>query len=74
MQALRLANFLCRPSLHVIQALVIIGNTILNNGQSNAAWTLLGTTTRLAQTLGLHTEKVVVHWPENTRFEARAVW
>ncbi|KAK7591976.1 hypothetical protein V3481_006612 [Fusarium oxysporum f. sp. vasinfectum] len=74
LQALRLANFLFRPSLQAIQALFIIGKTILNNGQPGATWALLGTTTRLAQTLGLHAEKGVAYWPERTRSEARAVW
>ncbi|KAJ5162520.1 hypothetical protein N7492_007912 [Penicillium capsulatum] len=55
--ALRLANFLFRPSLDIIQALLILGNTLQNMGQSDAAWALLGTTVRLAQTMGLHTER-----------------
>ncbi|OQE36170.1 hypothetical protein PENCOP_c012G07379 [Penicillium coprophilum] len=64
--ALRLANFLFRPSLDTIQALLIIGNTLQNMGQSDAAWALLGTTVRLAQTMGLHTERSNVNWPEST--------
>ncbi|KAJ5138149.1 hypothetical protein N7526_004382 [Penicillium atrosanguineum] len=44
--ALRLANFLFRPSLDIIQALLILGNTMQNMGQSDAAWALLGTTVR----------------------------
>ncbi|KAJ5150511.1 uncharacterized protein N7500_010700 [Penicillium coprophilum] len=64
--ALRLANFLFRPSLDTIQALLIIGNTLQNLGQSDAAWALLGTTVRLAQTMGLHTERSNVNWPEST--------
>ncbi|KAJ5150376.1 transcriptional regulator family: Fungal Specific TF [Penicillium capsulatum] len=55
--ALRLANFLFRPSLDIIQALLILGNTLQNMGQSDAAWALLGITVRLAQKMGLHTEK-----------------
>ena len=31
-------------------------NTLQNIGQSDGAWVLLGTTIRLAQALGLHTE------------------
>ncbi|KAJ5569358.1 hypothetical protein N7450_011844 [Penicillium hetheringtonii] len=64
--ALRLANFLFRPSLDIIQALLIVGNTLQNMGQSDAAWALLGTTTRLAQTMGLHTERSTIHWPKST--------
>ncbi|KAL4981485.1 fungal-specific transcription factor domain-containing protein [Aspergillus falconensis] len=73
-QALRLANFLFRPSLDVVQSLLILGNTLQNNGQSDAAWALLGTTVRLAQTLGLHTEKGISHWPEHARRKAKSLW
>ncbi|OJJ06738.1 hypothetical protein ASPVEDRAFT_140590 [Aspergillus versicolor CBS 583.65] len=73
-QALRLANFLLRPSLDVVQALLILGNTLQNNGQSDAAWALLGTTVRLAQTLGLHTERGISHWPEHAKQKAKLLW
>lgn len=43
-------------------------------GQSDAAWALLGTTIRLAQTMGLHTERSTVHWPEQVRMKARNLW
>lgn len=43
-------------------------------GQSDAAWAFLGTTIRLAQTMGLHTEKSTVHWPENVRKKAKTLW
>jgi hypothetical protein len=72
--ALRLANFLFRPSLDTIQALLIIGNTLQNMGQSDAAWALLGTTVRLAQTIGLHTERSTTHWPEYVRAKAKSLW
>ncbi|KAJ5684872.1 uncharacterized protein N7477_001217 [Penicillium maclennaniae] len=72
--ALRLANFLFRPSLDIVQALLILGNTLQNMGQSDAAWALLGTTVRLAQTMGLHTERSTIHWPENVRNKARTLW
>ncbi|KAJ5563800.1 hypothetical protein N7513_000042 [Penicillium frequentans] len=72
--ALRLANFLFRPSLDAIQALLIVGNTLQNTGQSDAAWALLGTTVRLAQTMGLHTERSTIHWPEYVRTKARKLW
>ncbi|KAL4814949.1 fungal-specific transcription factor domain-containing protein [Aspergillus spinulosporus] len=73
-QALRLANFLFRPSLDIVQSLLILGNTLQNNGQSDAAWALLGTTVRLAQTLGLHTERGISHWPEHARQKAKSLW
>ncbi|KAJ5768773.1 hypothetical protein N7520_003332 [Penicillium odoratum] len=72
--ALRLANFLFRPSLDVIQALLIIGNTLQNMAQSDAAWALLGSTVRLAQTMGLHTEKSTSYWPEYLRAKAKKLW
>ncbi|XHG08028.1 hypothetical protein AWENTII_011156 [Aspergillus wentii] len=73
-QALRLANFLFRPSMDIIQSLLILGNTLQNNGQSDAAWALLGTTVRLAQTLGLHTEKSISHWPDCVKSKAKTLW
>lgn len=60
--------------MDIIQALLIIGNTLQNNGQSDAAWALLGTTVRLAQTLGLHTEKSVAHLPDHVKYKARKLW
>lgn len=45
-----------RPSLDAVQTLLILGNTLQNIGQSDGAWILLGTTVRLSQALGLHTE------------------
>ncbi|UKZ54403.1 hypothetical protein TrVGV298_008211 [Trichoderma virens] len=55
-KALQLANYMLRPSLDAVQTLLILGNTLQNIGQSDGAWVLLGTTVRLAQALGLHTE------------------
>ncbi|KAL3493378.1 hypothetical protein BJX62DRAFT_235450 [Aspergillus germanicus] len=72
--ALRLANFLFRPSLDAVQALLILGNTLQNNGQSDAAWALLGTTVRLAQTLGIHTERGIAHWPEHAKQKGKSLW
>ncbi|KAL4863534.1 hypothetical protein BDV12DRAFT_202008 [Aspergillus spectabilis] len=73
-QALRLANFLFRPSLDVVQSLLVLGNTLQNNGQSDAAWTLLGTTVRLAQTLGIHTNRGITRWPEHAKWKAKSLW
>ncbi|KAL4893626.1 phenylacrylic acid decarboxylase [Aspergillus ambiguus] len=73
-QALRLANFLFRPSCDTIQTLLILGNTIQNNGQSDAAWALLGTTVRLAQTMGMHTERSIAYLPEQMRSKAKSIW
>lgn len=53
-QSLRLANFLLRPTLECVQTFLLLGNVMQNAMQPEAAWILLGTTTRLAQSLGLH--------------------
>ncbi|KAF2727485.1 hypothetical protein EJ04DRAFT_136883 [Polyplosphaeria fusca] len=53
-QALRLACFTSRPTLIGIQALVMIGPYLTNSGRFLDAWTLFGTTVRLAQAIGLH--------------------
>ncbi|KAK5991489.1 hypothetical protein PT974_09772 [Cladobotryum mycophilum] len=55
-EALRLANFMLRPSFDVVQALLVIGNCLQDYGQSDGSWVLLGTTVRLAQAMGLHTQ------------------
>ncbi|KAF2027732.1 hypothetical protein EK21DRAFT_71311, partial [Setomelanomma holmii] len=54
MQALRLASFMHRPSLLCIQALIMIGPYLTNSGRFLDAWTLFGTTIRLAHSIGLH--------------------
>ncbi|KAI9048008.1 hypothetical protein LZ554_007806 [Drepanopeziza brunnea f. sp. 'monogermtubi'] len=51
---LRLANYLIRPSLESLQALVILGFVLANDMKAEASWALLGLTCRLAQALGLH--------------------
>ncbi|GES66816.1 phenylacrylic acid decarboxylase [Aspergillus terreus] len=73
-QALRLANFLFRPSLDTIQTMLILGNTLQNDGQSDAAWAQLGTTVRLAQTMGLHTERSIAYLPQNIQSKAKTLW
>ena len=73
-KALRLANFLFRPSLDIIQTLLILGNTLQNHGQSDAAWAQLGTTVRLAQTMGLHTERSIAYLPLYIQSKAKALW
>ncbi|KAF2875925.1 hypothetical protein BDV95DRAFT_603321 [Massariosphaeria phaeospora] len=54
MQALRLASFMHKPTLLGIQALIMIGPYLTNSGRFLDAWTLFGTTIRLAQSIGLH--------------------
>lgn len=50
----RLANFMLRPNLQTLQALLLVQNVMQNAGQPDAAWCLLGTLIRLAQSIGLH--------------------
>lgn len=73
-QCLRLANFLFRPSLETIQALVVLGTVLQNDGQSDGAWALLGLTVRLAQCLGLHTDRNVRTLPEEVQRKRKDVW
>ena len=54
MQALRIGSFMSRPTLLGIQALVMMGPYLTNSGRFLDAWTLFGTTIRLAQSIGLH--------------------
>ncbi|KAI0180102.1 fungal-specific transcription factor domain-containing protein [Hypoxylon sp. FL1284] len=51
---LRLGNFLLRPNLDSIQALLLTGFCLLNDMKAEASWALIGMTCRLAQSLGLH--------------------
>ncbi|KAF2678841.1 hypothetical protein K458DRAFT_394485 [Lentithecium fluviatile CBS 122367] len=54
MQALRMASFMHKPTLLGIQALIMIGPFLTNSGRFLDAWTLFGTTIRLAHSIGLH--------------------
>ncbi|RMZ68569.1 fungal specific transcription factor [Pyrenophora seminiperda CCB06] len=54
MQALRLSSFMHKPSLLAIQVLVMIGKYLTNTGKYLDAFTLFGTTIRLAHAIGLH--------------------
>lgn len=54
MQALRISSFMHKPSLMAIETLIMIGPFLSNSGRFLDAWTLFGTTVRLAQAIGLH--------------------
>jgi hypothetical protein len=56
-EALQLANSLMRPTLHCVQAKLLIGLVLQNDMRPQAAWMLLGATVRMAQSLGLHKAK-----------------
>ena len=52
MQCLRLASFMNRPTLLVIEALVMMGPYLTNSGKFLDASALYGGTVRLAQSIG----------------------
>ncbi|GAB7365100.1 hypothetical protein MBLNU230_g6190t1 [Neophaeotheca triangularis] len=54
MQALRQGSFMNQPTLLGIQALVMLGPYLTNSGRFLDAWTLFGTTIRMAHSIGLH--------------------
>lgn len=53
-ECLRLANLFGTPSEATIQTLLMIELTIANDGNPGMAWSLLGTTSQNAQSIGLH--------------------
>ncbi|KAF2835129.1 hypothetical protein M501DRAFT_942576 [Patellaria atrata CBS 101060] len=53
-ECLRLTNFLSHVTVRNIQTLLILGNVISNNMNAGVAWSILGLTIRLSQSLGLH--------------------
>ncbi|KAI1387611.1 c6 zinc finger domain-containing protein [Hypoxylon trugodes] len=48
-------DYLARPSKETIQTLLILGNVLQDDMKPQAAWALVGTTIRLAQSLGMNT-------------------
>lgn len=52
MQALRIASFMNRPTIHAIQTLVMMGPYLTNSGKFLDASALFGLTVRLAQSVG----------------------
>lgn len=54
MQALRISSFMHKPSLLAVESLIMIGPFLCNSGRFLDAWTLFGTTIRVAQAIGLH--------------------
>ncbi|KFY96814.1 hypothetical protein V500_02296 [Pseudogymnoascus sp. VKM F-4518 (FW-2643)] len=63
---LRAANFFYTADTDQIQALLLLGNCIRNNTNTNAAWILMGTTIRLAQSIGLHDTSASQGSPSST--------
>ncbi|KAK3115378.1 hypothetical protein LTR53_005325 [Teratosphaeriaceae sp. CCFEE 6253] len=54
MQALRMSSYMHQPTLLSIQAMVMMGPYLTNSGRFLDAWTLFGTTVRMAHAIGLH--------------------
>ncbi|CAG8012794.1 unnamed protein product, partial [Penicillium nalgiovense] len=55
-QCLRASNFFNNTNMNQIQAKALIGNCLRNNLDTNSAWILMGSTIRLAQSIGLREE------------------
>ncbi|CZR54315.1 uncharacterized protein PAC_04199 [Phialocephala subalpina] len=53
-QCLSYADYLMHPTIECLEALLVLGNVLQNLMRPQAAWILLGTTSRIAQSLGLH--------------------
>ncbi|KAF2430302.1 hypothetical protein EJ08DRAFT_589314 [Tothia fuscella] len=53
-ECLRIVNYLSHSTIVDIQNLLVLGNVISNNMNAGVAWALLGLTSRLAQSQGLH--------------------
>lgn len=49
-----MANFLTRPTFLCIQTLLILCHVLQTDMKPESAWILLGTTVRMAQSIGLH--------------------
>ncbi|KAH8653179.1 fungal-specific transcription factor domain-containing protein [Tricladium varicosporioides] len=74
---LRLSNFLIRPSLEALQALLILGFVLANDMKAEASWALIGLTCRLAQALGLHRgphESARITQPTANDLPRRKLW
>ena len=50
---LRLARYTANASIQIVQTLILVGLQAQNAGRSDEAWSLLGLTFRLAQSLGM---------------------
>lgn len=53
-QCLGYADYLSHPTVECLETLLVVGNVLQNLMKPQAAWILLGTTSRIGQSLGLH--------------------
>jgi hypothetical protein len=58
----------------IIQTILILCHTLQNNGQSDTAWVWVGTVVRLAQTMGMHSEKPMAWTNEVSRNQVKKLW
>jgi len=72
-ECLRFTNFFSHSTLESIQTLLVLGNVISNNMNAGVAWSLLGLTIRLAQSLGLH-RSCPASTPVATKVVRSKVW
>ncbi|KAL4934227.1 Zn(II)2Cys6 transcription factor [Aspergillus undulatus] len=70
---LRLSNFFNHTNMDQIQAMALIGHCLRNNLDTNSAWILMGTTIRLAQSIGLHETSTSLS-PEEQVQRSRLWW
>ncbi|KAF2457635.1 hypothetical protein BDY21DRAFT_344402 [Lineolata rhizophorae] len=72
-ECLRATNLFSHTNLETIQTLLILGNVISNNMNAGVAWSLLGLTLRLAQSLGLH-RPCPESTPEELKVTRSKIW
>ncbi|KAL1873679.1 hypothetical protein Plec18167_006196 [Paecilomyces lecythidis] len=77
-QCLRSANMFFTTNMDQVQAMVLVGHYLRNNLDANSAWILMGSTIRLAQSIGLHDDSVVVEPPLSanapTQYQRQRLW
>ncbi|KAI9375380.1 hypothetical protein BJX61DRAFT_494500 [Aspergillus egyptiacus] len=71
-QCLRMLNYVARPTVEIIQILLIISNVLSYNMNAGASYTLLGMTERMCMVLGLHVE--TPGYPPALQEARRRVW
>lgn len=74
-QCLSYANYLIHPTIECLEALLVLGNVLQNRMNPQAAWILLGTTSRIAQSLSLHhTAKVEGPLSKDKKLWLSVIW
>ncbi|KAJ5123594.1 hypothetical protein N7448_009691 [Penicillium atrosanguineum] len=75
-QCLRISNFFNNTNLNQIQGMALIGHCLRNNLDTNSAWILMGSTMRLAQSIGLHEEEASSEPTDSSTdsYQRRRLW